>query len=94
MVGSEISLPAMEFALVAVKTLNKEELMQLKVLNNTVWKAFERWKLINVAGLLCLGLPDHDCVFGLIYSGDDCELLSYSEQSEESDCSVCVTGDG
>lgn len=39
-VGTEISLPASEFALVAVKTLSKEELMQLKVLNNTHFPKF------------------------------------------------------
>lgn len=35
MVGREISLPALEFALVAVKMPSKEELVHLKVLNNT-----------------------------------------------------------
>lgn len=34
MVRTEISLPVLEFALLAVKTPSKKELMQLKVLNN------------------------------------------------------------
>lgn len=40
MVGTEISQPASEFALGAVKTPSREELMQLKVLNNTDFAKF------------------------------------------------------
>lgn len=40
MVGTEISLPALEFALLAVKIPSKEELTQLKVLNNTDFPKF------------------------------------------------------
>lgn len=40
MVGTEISLPALKFALVSVKTPSKEELMQLKVLSNTDFPKF------------------------------------------------------
>lgn len=40
MVGTEISLPALELALVAVKMLSKEELMHLKVLNNREFPKF------------------------------------------------------
>lgn len=40
MVGTEISLPASEFALGAVKAPSKEELMHLKVLNNSDFPKF------------------------------------------------------
>jgi len=39
-VGEEISLPILEFALGAVKTLSKEGLMQLKILKNTDFPEF------------------------------------------------------
>lgn len=42
MVGTEISLPALKFALVSVKTPSNEELVQLKVLNNTDFPKFEK----------------------------------------------------
>lgn len=40
MIGKEILLPVFEFALGAVKTLSKEELMQLKISNNTDFPGF------------------------------------------------------
>lgn len=40
MIGKEILLPIFEFALGPVKTLSKEELMQLKILNNTDFPEF------------------------------------------------------
>lgn len=40
MVGTEVSLAALEFALVAVKMPSNEELMHLKVLNNTDFPKF------------------------------------------------------
>lgn len=39
-VGKEILLAIFEFALDAVKTLSKEELMQLKILNNANFPGF------------------------------------------------------
>lgn len=71
--------------------------MHLKVLNNTDFpkflKVFGRRELINIAGLLCLGLPDDDCMFGLIYMWG---WLWVTELFKvvRGVCSVCVTGDG
>ena len=39
-VGEEILLPVFEFALDVVKALSKEELMQLKILNNADFPEF------------------------------------------------------
>lgn len=45
MVGTEISLPALEFALVALKMPSKEELVHLKVLTQIFLSLESFWKV-------------------------------------------------